>query len=50
MPGVGLELTEILFQKKASVYIAGRSESEAETAITNIKADCPSSRGKLKFL
>ncbi len=48
--GVGLELCALLYQAGGRVYLAGRSETKAEAAITKIKA-CPMiSSGELDFL
>jgi NAD(P)-dependent dehydrogenase (short-subunit alcohol dehydrogenase family) len=49
-PGVGKELCKILYQHNGTVYIAGRSQSKADTAIEEIKQAYPSSDGKLEFL
>ncbi|KAH8812967.1 short-chain dehydrogenase [Xylogone sp. PMI_703] len=48
--GVGYELAKILYQKNATVYIAGRSKSKADDAVKYIQESCPSSNGKLEFL
>ncbi|KAI4113234.1 MAG: hypothetical protein LQ338_008213, partial [Usnochroma carphineum] len=50
--GVGLELCALLYQAGGTVYLAGRSESNAHAAISNIKArrPAPSSPGELDFL
>jgi NAD(P)-dependent dehydrogenase (short-subunit alcohol dehydrogenase family) len=48
--GVGLELCQILYEHNATVYIAGRSESKASNAISNIKRASPKSSGRLEFL
>ena len=48
--GVGFELSKILYAYNATVYIAGRSESKATDAITNIKKEAPKSAGRLEFL
>ncbi|CAG8960479.1 hypothetical protein HYFRA_00008198, partial [Hymenoscyphus fraxineus] len=48
--GIGFELCTILYQAGGKVYIAGRSEANAHSAITAIKAlPCPSP-GALEFL
>ncbi|RAL17431.1 short-chain dehydrogenase [Aspergillus homomorphus CBS 101889] len=36
--GIGLELTRMLYQKGATIYLAGRSESHAQNAIESIQA------------
>ncbi|MCJ1317144.1 hypothetical protein MMC15_002466 [Xylographa vitiligo] len=48
--GVGYELCTILYQAGAKVYIAGRSETNAQAAISRIKARPTASSGELKFL
>ncbi|KAJ5107779.1 NAD(P)-binding protein [Penicillium angulare] len=48
--GIGFELAKILYRKGAKVYIAGRSEKKARTAIENIQRDVPQADGKLVFL
>lgn len=48
--GVGFELASILYRHNATVYVAGRSSSKANTAIEKLKSDWPESRGKLCFL
>ncbi|KAI0159882.1 hypothetical protein GGR52DRAFT_166109 [Hypoxylon sp. FL1284] len=48
--GVGFELCKILYAHNAIVYVAGRSASKAEKAISNIKDASPSSSGRLEFL
>jgi retinol dehydrogenase 12 len=48
--GVGFELCQILYKHNATVYIAGRSESKASSAISNIKKASPKSSGRLEFL
>lgn len=45
--GIGLELAQILYQKNAKVYIAGRSAAKAETAIARLKKNYPHSTGSL---
>lgn len=40
----------MLYAKHAKVYIAARSETKAKTAIGEIKASAPSSKGSLVFL
>ena len=48
--GVGFELCAILYQAGAKVYLAGRSEANAQRAISEIKAHSRSSPGELIFL
>ena len=48
--GVGKELSAILYEKGATVYIAGRNEQKAEDAMRQIKEDHPSASGRLHFL
>jgi len=48
--GVGLELCKILYAHNATIYIAGRSPSEASNAISDIKKASPQSSGRLDFL
>ncbi len=48
--GVGLELCALLYQAGGKVYLAGRSETKAEAAITKIKACSTISSGELNFL
>lgn len=48
--GVGLELAKILYSRNAIVYIAGRSQSKADTAIAAIQTAAPKSTGKVAFL
>ena len=49
--GVGLELSSILYHAGAKVYIAGRSQEKAQSAISTIKARSPSTgHGELHFL
>lgn len=48
--GVGYELAKILYGAGARVYIAARSTDKITEAIKNIKADIPSSSGKLSAL
>ncbi|EAQ87164.1 hypothetical protein CHGG_03783 [Chaetomium globosum CBS 148.51] len=40
--GIGLELSKMLYQKGGRVYIAGRSEEDAQRAIQTIQAAVPS--------
>jgi NAD(P)-dependent dehydrogenase (short-subunit alcohol dehydrogenase family) len=48
--GCGQELVKILYQKNATIYVAGRSESKALKSISDIKDRYPSSKGRLEFL
>ena len=48
--GIGFELCKILYQANAKVYLAGRSEEKAQSAISRIKGIHPQSTGELIFL
>ena len=50
--GVGFELCSILYQAGGKVYLAGRSEANAQSAISKIKTLSPTSSGggELNFL
>ncbi|OAQ64726.1 short-chain dehydrogenase [Pochonia chlamydosporia 170] len=48
--GLGKELTSILYRHNATIYVAGRSEDKAATAIADITAKNPESTGRLEFL
>ncbi|KAI0109793.1 NAD(P)-binding protein [Daldinia grandis] len=48
--GVGYELCKILYAHNATVWVAGRSASKAEKAISGIKDASPSSSGRVDFL
>ncbi|KAI6081712.1 NAD(P)-binding protein [Hypoxylon rubiginosum] len=48
--GVGFEVSRILYEKNASVYIAARSDAKIQKAIGEIKQLHPSSQGKLDAL
>ena len=48
--GIGFELSQILYAHNATVYIVGRSESKASTAITRIGTKFPKRLGRLEFL
>lgn len=48
--GVGLELCKILYAHNATVWIAGRSESKAQNAISAIRGASPKSSGQIHFL
>ena len=47
---MGYQLSRILHQRHGTVYIAGRSKQKADAAISAIKKENPSSRGRLVFL
>ncbi|TGO32229.1 hypothetical protein BHYA_0337g00010 [Botrytis hyacinthi] len=48
--GVGFQLCKILYAHNATVWIAGRSESKAQNAISMIKEASPKSSGSIQFL
>ena len=48
--GIGFELSQILYEHNATVYIAGRSQSKASNAISNMIKASPKSSGRLEFL
>lgn len=48
--GVGFELCALLYQAGGKVYLAGRSESNAQAAISKIKAHPTASAGDITFL
>ncbi|KAI1088004.1 NAD(P)-binding protein [Rostrohypoxylon terebratum] len=48
--GVGFEVSRILYEKNATVYIAARAEPKATNAINSIKKQCTGSHGKLEAL
>lgn len=48
--GVGFEVSSILFEKNATVYIAGRSESKGLDALERIRNTYPQSTGRIDFL
>ena len=48
--GVGFELCAILYGAGGKVYLAGRSEANAQSAISKIKAISTTSPGELDFL
>jgi len=48
--GVGKELAQLLYSKSAKVYVADRNEVKAQTAISDITAKFPNSKGALVFL
>ena len=47
---MGKELAKILFSHDAKVYVAARNSEKAATAINEIKAAFPQSKGELVFL
>ncbi|KAF7719829.1 Uncharacterized protein PECH_007785 [Penicillium ucsense] len=48
--GVGFELSKILYGAGGKIYIAGRSEAKAKTAIQAIESAYPNSGGEIVFL
>ena len=48
--GIGFELCTILYQSGGKVYLAGRSEANAQSAISRIKALSTKTPGELTFL
>jgi len=48
--GVGLELAKILYGAGATVYIAGRTKSKYDSAVSSIKKAHPSSQGRLEYM
>jgi retinol dehydrogenase-12 len=48
--GVGWQLTNILYQHNATIYVAGRSTEKGEKAIGEFKKAHPNSKGTLHFL
>jgi retinol dehydrogenase 12 len=48
--GIGYQLTKLVYDKNAIVYIAGRRESEGLRAIEEIQTSHPNSKGRLEFL
>jgi len=48
--GVGFELCKILYAHNATVWIAGRSASKAQRAMSTIKEASPKSNGRIEFL
>ena len=48
--GVGKELAQILYSHNAKVYVAARSQSKADAAISSIKTAFPDSTGELVYL
>lgn len=48
--GLGFELCKILYSHNAIVYVAGRSESKASDAISDLKKAFPESSGRLEAM
>lgn len=48
--GLGYELTKILYNHNATVYIAGRNPEKGSKAIKDLQQASPSSKGKLELL
>ncbi|KAH7176740.1 short-chain dehydrogenase [Dactylonectria macrodidyma] len=48
--GIGKELTEILYQSNAKVWLAARSEAKTRLVMDEIKKNHPESSGQLHFL
>lgn len=48
--GVGFELSKILYAHNATVWIAGRSDSKAQKAMSSIRRASPKSTGHVDFL
>lgn len=48
--GVGFELCKILYMHNATVCIAGRAESKAQKAVTEIKNAYPNSSGHIDYI
>ncbi|GAP87967.1 putative NAD -binding protein [Rosellinia necatrix] len=48
--GVGFELCKILYARNATVCIAGRSDSKAEKALSDIRKSSPTSAGRLRYV
>ncbi|KAI1412091.1 NAD(P)-binding protein [Hypoxylon sp. FL1857] len=48
--GVGFEVSRILYEKNATVYIAARTASKIQSVISNIRNQCPNSKGRLEPL
>ncbi|KAJ3051081.1 hypothetical protein HK097_007944 [Rhizophlyctis rosea] len=48
--GCGFQLVRFLYQKNAVIYVAGRSKDKADLAIKELKAEFPTSTGRLEFL
>jgi retinol dehydrogenase-12 len=48
--GIGLALVKILYQKNATIYVAGRDEDKHDKAMADLKKAIPSSKGNIEFL
>jgi retinol dehydrogenase 12 len=48
--GCGLELSKMLYEKNAIVYLAGRSKEKGTQAIETLKQQYPKSTGRVEFL
>ncbi|KAJ3053587.1 hypothetical protein HK097_003914 [Rhizophlyctis rosea] len=48
--GCGFQLVRFLYQKNATVYVAGRSKEKADSAIRQIMEEFGGSKGRLEFL
>ena len=48
--GCGYELTKMLYENNATVYVAGRSKDKGDRAINAMKQEFPNSKGRLEFL
>ena len=48
--GVGFQLAKLVYAQNATVYLAGRRETEGVKAIKEITSSFPNSLGKLHFL
>lgn len=48
--GIGYELSRILYERNATVYLTGRSPGKASKAIAALREQVPSSQGRLEFL
>jgi retinol dehydrogenase-12 len=48
--GIGLALVKCLFEKNATVYIAGRNKDKFNEADVSLKKEFPSSKGRIEFL
>ncbi|KAF1808682.1 short-chain dehydrogenase [Eremomyces bilateralis CBS 781.70] len=48
--GVGLELVQLLVQRNATVYIAGRTQSKYDAALPSLRAAFPASTSRIEFL
>lgn len=48
--GIGLALVKCLYQRNATVYIAGRNKEKFDKAVAGLKKDLPLSKGRIEFL